>query len=273
MLPQPPSKNQDEPAAENESSNREAEERMDVEDTDYQIPVEIPSVKDVSKDEQEIAAIPNPPSREIESITHGSDSGIDGAATPIGTNEIIKLEDEVAKTIENANSVVDVPIPPYQQEDKILEEFVQMISNAPEEVVTSNSEITSTAQTTITTTTEAYHNHHHVLPEIDEHEEENEQQPDVIQLSTSSGAAGAAEEETVKESTITLTSTMTNAPEAETIFTPVNNIHNEHINVVPIDETLHIVTTSTTMSTVAISIEKSPMVSSKPNDAWTLLLQ
>lgn len=171
-----------------------------------------------------------------------NDNVIDGP-TPIGTSEILKLENEVDKTIENANNVRDVVVPPIQQEDKILEEIVNMISNAPEESATTVNDITTILQsTTETPITYHKHNHHNEHVEVDVEEESKESTTMVDENAVRS---------TIDLITIpsTITTTMTNAPEVETIFPSINNIHNNehHHYTNAFDEKLPIVVETTTM--------------------------
>lgn len=74
-------------------------------------------------------SFPDPLSELIEQTTIRTNENVVDGPTPIGSSEIFKLETEVDKTIENANNVLDVPIAPYQPDDKILEEIVDMIPN------------------------------------------------------------------------------------------------------------------------------------------------
>lgn len=233
-----------------ESNN---EERQNFED-DYPISPELdPSVPAEEEGEdvevKEEISLPDP-IIDVEEITQRTSS--DSAPTPIGTNEILKLEDDVAKTIENDNNVGDVPPPPKQPDDKILEEWAQNVfSRPPSEEATLSSE---TQSTSISTSTETYRQNLQHETTVKEVTEEKHQE---IQLST------ADIEEIVKEtlaSTIAgmaSTTTINALSESETIFTPINNTHNEHINVF-IDEKLPIVT-STTMElplTSSIAIER-----------------
>lgn len=119
--------------------------------------------------------------------------------------------------------MLDVPLRrPSQQEDKILEEIVQMISNAPEDV---SNEIPLTSTTMKVPITVTYHHAH------------DENESDESLLTT------LYEDITVKSTIDVITSTtmtpMTNAPEAETIFPPIKNIHNnENYNHNTFDEKL-----------------------------------
>jgi hypothetical protein len=214
--------------------------------------------------------------------------------TPIGTNEIIKLEKEVDKTIENANNVDDVPFPPKQQDDKILEEFVNsVISNTPNSESTTDSEIftiltSPTASSEASHTTNSHHqhlsnNHHHrheipetVTSEYDEGAVVEEDTHSEVLLPTAGAEEMINESFTMTVAAATTFTTIGHAPEAETIFTPINNdTHNEHINVF-IDEKLPIVTTPvafdlTTIST-NIAVEKESMMVSLRYDCAPLLL-
>ncbi|KAL7046628.1 hypothetical protein ACKWTF_002663 [Chironomus riparius] len=226
-------------------------------DTDYQISPEEDSMVPVEEEDVEIKeeiSIPGP-INEIEEITQRTS---DSAPTPIGSNEILKLENDVAKTIENDNNVGDVPPQSKQPDDKILEEWAQNVfSHAPKDEVTSSSEIQSTIL--ISTTTENSRDHYHenvpletTMKKIVEEAIEWHQE---IQLST------VDIEEILKEtlaSTIGMASpTISNAqqPESETIFTPINNTYNEHINVF-IDEKLPIVPSTTIAMPSTTSIEQ-----------------
>ncbi|XP_070501188.1 uncharacterized protein Dg isoform X2 [Chironomus tepperi] len=236
--------------------------------TDYQISPEedMNPVEEEDIEVKEEISIPGPVN-EIEEITQRTS---DSAPTPIGSNEILKLENDVAKTIENDNNVGDVPPQAKQPDDKILEEWAQNVfSHAPKDEVTSSSEIQSTVL--ISTTTENSRDHYHenvpletTIKEIVEEAIERHQE---IQLST------ADIEEILKEtlaSTIGMTSTtISNAqqPESETIFTPINNTHNEHINVF-VDEKLPIVTSATVEIPSTTSIEQE-LISVTPSTTST----
>jgi hypothetical protein len=165
-----------------------------------------------------------------------NDNVVDGP-TPIGTSEILKLETEVDKTIENANNVRDVVIPAIQQEDKILEEIVQMISAAPEAEVTSEvTMITTIAHTTELPLTETHHHHHH-----NHHHHTPVEDLTTIQVDDKS---------TIDLITIPSTTTTIAEPDAETIFPPINNVHNnEHRH----DEKLPIVGEELETTTIASS--------------------
>jgi hypothetical protein len=227
-------------------------------DTDYQISPEEDSMIPVEEEDVEMKeeiSIPGPVV-EIEEITQRTS---DSAPTPIGSNEILKLEKDVAKTIENDNNVGDVPPQSKQPDDKILEEWAQNVfSHAPKDEVTSSSEIQSTVLISTTTESSRDHYHHENVPletTIKEIVEEAIERHQEIQLST------ADIEEILKEtlaSTIGMASTtMSNAqqPESETIFTPINNTHNEHLNVF-VDEKLPIVTSTTIELPSMTSIEQ-----------------
>lgn len=222
----------------NNNGNFEEEVEKQNVDSDYQISPEEPltpiderendnnnnnSEVDLRKDEG------------IEVTTQRSNENVidsDNGPTPIGTSEIIKLENEVDKTIENANNVGDVPPLPKQQDDKILDEFVEnMISNAPNQEATTSNEIISTLLVT-STSTEANHNrHHHQIqhtPETVTSESVEEFQAPTVDIE-------------IPFDVYTAPTTTSFAPEAETIFTAINNnTHNGHINVF-IDEKLPIV--------------------------------
>jgi hypothetical protein len=232
--------------------------------------VEVPAIEDdlINKQGRE-----EEPQIESESITtqraNGNGENVDGAPTPIGTNEIIKLENEVAKTIENANSVVDVPMPPYQQEDRLLEDIIK--SSRPEEITISTdfaSSILTTIQTEAPTQHNNHHSHHHrhdntnnkildAIPEEPESSEIDKMHEEDMKL----GTTAISSEEIIREpiTTTVIATSITNAPESETIFTPINNAHNENINIGIVDDDDEI-TTTTTMATMAI--ENSSMVSS-----------
>lgn len=229
-------------------------------DTDYQISqAEEDSMIPVEEEEdvevKEEISIPGPVI-ETEEITQRTS---DSAPTPIGSNEILKLENDVAKTIENDNNVGDVPPQSKQPDDKILEEWAQNVfSHAPKDEVTSSSEIQSTILISTTTTENSRDHYHENVPletTIKEIVEEAIERHREIQLST------ADIDEILKEtlaSTIGMASTtISNAqqPESETIFTPINNnTHNEHINVYD-EEKLPIVTSTTTEMSSMTSIE------------------
>lgn len=225
-------------------------------DTDYQISPEdsmIPVEEEDVEIKEEIS-IPDPVV-EIEEITQRTS---DSAPTPIGSNEILKLEKDVAKTIENDNNVGDVPPQPKQPDDKILEEWAQNVfSHAPKDDVTSSSEIQSTVLISTTTEENSRDHYQENLPletTIKEIVEETIERHQEIQLST------ADTDEILKEtlaSTIGMASTtISNAQsESETIFTPINNTHNEHINVF-IDEKLPIVASTTIEMPSTTSIEQ-----------------
>lgn len=220
-------------------------------DSDYQpeVALELPKAPSHGNEEEENQpqSMPNPLSEMNEPITtiRTNENVIDGP-TPIGTSEILKLETEVDKTIENANNVIDVVIPPIQQEDKLLEEIVHMISNSPESVTT----LPSTTEAPITVTYHQKHHHHH----HHHHEVESEELTTIL------------DESTVKTTLdlITIPSSTTIAPEVETIFPPINNIHNNeehhhyHHFTNAFDEKLPIVieSTTTTATTMVSEIMK-----------------
>lgn len=219
-------------------------------DSDYQpeVALELPKAPSHGNEEEENQpqSMANPLSEMNEPITtiRTNENVIDGP-TPIGTSEILKLETEVDKTIENANNVIDVVIPPIQQEDKLLEEIVHMISNSPEGVTT----LPSTTEAPITVTYHQKHHHHH---HHHHHEVESEELTTIL------------DESTVKTTLdlITIPSSTTIAPEVETIFPPINNINNNeehhhyHHFTNAFDEKLPIVIESTTATTMVSEIMK-----------------
>lgn len=188
-------------------------------------------------DEDSIREISIPESNEP--ITTRTNENVIDGPTPIGTSEILKLENEVDKTIENANNVLDVPLRrPYQQEDKILEEIVHMISNAPEEVTSNSNDIPITTITMKAPVTVTYH---HAYNEPDENEKDESLLTTLFEEIFAKSTIDA-----IARSTMT---PLTNAPEAETIFPLINNIHNnEHYHHNAFDEKLPIV-----IATAAVS--------------------
>lgn len=232
-------------------------------DADYspEVALEIPKApshenndeEDDEEGENQPQSMPNPLSEINEQITtiRTNENVIDGP-TPIGTSEIRKLETEVDKTIENANNVIDVVIPPIQQEDKLLEEIVHMISNSPESVTT----LPSTTEAPVTVTYHQKHHHHH-----HHHEVESEELTTIL-------------DENAVKTTIDLitipssTTTTTIAPEVETIFPPINNNeeqrHHHHLTNA-FDEKLPIVIelTTTSSSTVSEIMKLNEKLSSK----------
>lgn len=156
--------------------------------------------------EEEVEMPAEIPSVEIESVTLRN-SVVDGPMTPIDVIENIKLESYVNKTIVNDNNVVDVPV--YDAKDKLLEEVRKMISEPPQDLLTTiafTTSETTTLQQVPETTTEA--------PQV---------------------------EETTKTSTVVLITT-TPAPETETIFVPIIISNNENIN--NYDDKVTVVTTT-----------------------------
>lgn len=146
--------------------------------------------------------------------------------TPMDLNEMNKLKSDVDKTIEDANNIVDVPV--YQEEDKMLEEVIKLISEPTETTTAFIASIPSIATT--------IYYHHHVA------ETTTTEQPSIIQT---------------EESILQMPSTIAVVQEAETILVPITN--NESIS--NYEEKLSIVTTPSHLTTV----ENAPLVSCTVN--------
>lgn len=214
-------------------------------DADYQpeeVALEIPKAPshENEEEEEENQAMPNPLSEINEPITtiRTNENVIDGP-TPIETSEILKLETEVDKTIENANNVIDVVIPPIQQEDKLLEEIVHMISNSPESLTTTLPPSTTDAPITVTYHQKHHHHHHH-------HEVESEELTTIFDENVG--------KTTIDLITIPSSTTTATAVEAETINIIHNNEeHHHHHHTNAFDEKLPIVIELTTTTTTTVS--------------------
>jgi hypothetical protein len=256
---------QDDPQSSVNAPDADVDDEENVEKTNLNVNVNEDYYPILSVQENPIKEISiSNPLPEIESITErtSEESVIDGP-TPIQQNEILKLETEVDKTIENANNVVDVPMPPYQQEDKILEQIVHMFSRAPEEITTSteNTDLYAATATTTTTTTTTT-----IATTITSTILESTTTSTVVPSTQQNALETAAEIEsdlsptisekivTVAPTTIHIPITITAPTEAETIFTLINNDHNEHINV--FHEKLPIVITTEKASTVSLAFKK-----------------
>lgn len=113
-----------------------------------------------------------------------------------------------------------------------------MISNAPEEVTSNSNDIPLTTTTMKAPITVTYH-HVHNLPDDDESEEES------LLTTLFEGIVGKSTIDVIASTTMTPS---TNAPEAETIFPPINNIHNNEHHHNAFDEKLPIV-----IATAAVS--------------------
>lgn len=219
----------------NIDSNNANEHLRPIVESDYQTSSEDPAAPlEGGGEESEIKeemSLPDPIG-DIEEITQRTG---DSAPTPIGTNEILKLENDVAKTIENDNNVGDVPPLPKQQDDKILEEWAQNVFPRP----TSGGGVTPGIETTSGTSAYSYET---IV-------EENHQE---IKISTTDL------EENLRETVgITSTTMSTTLSDSETIFSVINHSAQNEYN---LNEKLPIVTSTTIESYLTTLTEQEPIL-------------